>query len=121
MKPLVIIHGWSDEAESFTAYADALEKRTDHSVEQIWLGDYVSLDDDVRMKDLKKVHPCKDNPAYRSFLIDCTALYNIINERGEFLRLSLSAMPDLNNEKTWWATAPLKTTTSAAWKLAPEN
>ena len=52
MKPLVIIHGWSDHAESFIPLADAIEKKTNRPVEQIWLGNYISLDDDVQMKDL---------------------------------------------------------------------
>lgn len=52
MKPLVIIHGWSDYAESFIPLADAIEKKTNRPVEQIWLGNYVSLDDGVEMEDL---------------------------------------------------------------------
>lgn len=52
MKPLIIIHGWSDSADSFIPLAEAIEKRTQRSVEQLWLGNYVSLDDDVQMKDL---------------------------------------------------------------------
>ncbi|MEZ5489659.1 MAG: alpha/beta hydrolase [Gammaproteobacteria bacterium] len=52
MKPLVIIHGWSDEAESFRPLADAIEQSTDRSVENLYLGNYVSLDDDVQMADL---------------------------------------------------------------------
>lgn len=52
MKPLVIIHGWSDFAESFVPLADAIEKKANRPVEQIWLGNYISLDDDVQMKDL---------------------------------------------------------------------
>jgi pimeloyl-ACP methyl ester carboxylesterase len=54
MKPLVIIHGWSDYAESFVALADALEEKTNRTVENIWLGNYISLDDDVQMSDLVK-------------------------------------------------------------------
>lgn len=52
MRPLVIIHGWSDGAESFIPLAEAIEKKTGREVERIWLGNYVSLDDDVRMQDL---------------------------------------------------------------------
>ena len=52
MKPLLIIHGWSDEADSFIPLAEALESKTGRTVEQVWLGNYISLDDDVRMKDL---------------------------------------------------------------------
>ena len=52
MKPLLIIHGWSDEADSFVALATALEMASERSVLSVYLGNYVSLDDDVRMKDL---------------------------------------------------------------------
>lgn len=52
MKPLLIIHGWSDGSDSFIPLAEALEKKTGRTVEQVWLGNYVSLDDDVQMKDL---------------------------------------------------------------------
>lgn len=52
MKPLVIIHGWSDSEDSFIPLAEALERETGRPVEQLWLGSYVSLDDDVRMQDL---------------------------------------------------------------------
>lgn len=52
MKPLVIIHGWSDEDESFIPLAEELQQKTGRQVEQLWLGNYVSLDDDVRMSDL---------------------------------------------------------------------
>lgn len=52
MKPLVIIHGWSDHAESFIPLAEAIKKKTHRPIEQIWLGNYISLDDDVQMKDL---------------------------------------------------------------------
>jgi len=48
MKPLVIIHGWSDEADSFLPLARAIEQRTGRPVESLWLGHYVSLDDDIR-------------------------------------------------------------------------
>ena len=52
MKPLVIIHGWNDEAKSFTALANALLQHTGRKVEHIWLGNYTSLDDDVHISDL---------------------------------------------------------------------
>ncbi|WP_052481307.1 esterase/lipase family protein [Gilvimarinus agarilyticus] len=52
MKPLVIIHGWNDEAKSFTALADALRQHTGRKVKHIWLGNYTSLDDDVHISDL---------------------------------------------------------------------
>lgn len=46
-----------------------------------------------------KVHSYNDNSAYRSFMINCTELYRIIDQPDEYLRLSLSAMPDINDEK----------------------
>ena len=52
MKPLIIIHGWSDNASSFLPLADAIKSKSDRTVERIWLGDYVSLDDDVEMSDI---------------------------------------------------------------------
>lgn len=52
MRPLIIIHGWSDEAASFTKLAELLEAKTERQVEHLWLGDYVSLDDDIRIGDL---------------------------------------------------------------------
>ncbi len=51
-KPLVILHGWSDSDDSFLPLAESIENETQRSVEHIWLGNYVSLDDDVRMRDL---------------------------------------------------------------------
>ncbi|MEX1198893.1 MAG: alpha/beta hydrolase [Pseudohongiellaceae bacterium] len=52
MCPLIIIHGWSDEDQSFLPLARALEQRTGRPVESLWLGNYVSLDDDILMSDL---------------------------------------------------------------------
>ncbi len=52
MKPLVIIHGWSDDCTSFLPLANALEAAANRPAEQLFLGNYVSLDDDVQMKDL---------------------------------------------------------------------
>ncbi len=46
-----------------------------------------------------KVHAHKDNSCYRSFMIDCTALYRIIEAQDEVLNISISAMPDLNDER----------------------
>lgn len=51
MKPLLIIHGWSDDCHSFLPLADAIAA-AGRDVDSLYLGDYVSLDDDVRMKDL---------------------------------------------------------------------
>ncbi len=51
-KPIVIVHGWSDSSESFASLARYLARETGRPTEQLWLGDYISLDDDVRMSDL---------------------------------------------------------------------
>ncbi len=52
MIPIVIIHGWSDHSSSFEKLARRLKKDTSRMVEELWLADYVSLDDDVTMKDI---------------------------------------------------------------------
>src|SRR3989344_1494069 len=51
-KPLVIIHGWSDDARSFRKLAHALEKELNRTAQQINLADYVSMDDEVTYDDL---------------------------------------------------------------------
>ncbi len=52
MTPIVIIHGWSDNSSSFERLSKRLKKETGRTVEDLWLADYVSLDDDVTMKDI---------------------------------------------------------------------
>ncbi len=52
MKPLVIIHGWSDDSSSFVNLAQKISDKTDRDIESIFLGNYVSLDDDVQMSDI---------------------------------------------------------------------
>ncbi len=53
---LVIIHGWSDDAKSFNAIAKRLAevapKGIGKVVAEIYLGDYISLDDQVTFDDL---------------------------------------------------------------------
>jgi pimeloyl-ACP methyl ester carboxylesterase len=51
MAQIVIIHGWSDDSDSFEPLADFLSKNG-HAPVPIWLGDYVSMDDDVRIPDV---------------------------------------------------------------------
>ena len=48
---VAIIHGWSDTSASFRSLRKFL---LDHGYQatQIWLGDYVSMDDDVRVEDV---------------------------------------------------------------------
>ncbi|MBI4184673.1 MAG: hypothetical protein HY521_11835 [Proteobacteria bacterium] len=50
---VVILHGWSDTSKSFQPLAGFLSARG-FAVHEIWLGDYVSLDDDVRIEDVAK-------------------------------------------------------------------
>lgn len=52
VKPIVILHGWSDSSASFERLARRLSRATGRPIEQLWLGDYVSLDDEVRMADV---------------------------------------------------------------------
>ncbi|MDD5364252.1 MAG: hypothetical protein PHR30_02835 [Gallionellaceae bacterium] len=50
---VLIIHGWSDTSKSFHALADFLGAH-DYTATELWLGDYVSMDDDVRVADVGK-------------------------------------------------------------------
>jgi len=50
--PIVFIHGWSDSSESFEPLAKRLARETAAPVHNLWLGDYVSLDDDVTLADI---------------------------------------------------------------------
>ena len=50
---VAIIHGWSDTSKSFHDLRDFLG-RNGYEVRQIWRGDYVSKDDDVRVPDVAK-------------------------------------------------------------------
>src|SRR6056297_4145695 len=50
---IVILHGWSDEAASFRRLAGHLaEVLVGMEVEEIVLGEYLSMDDTVRFSDL---------------------------------------------------------------------
>jgi len=53
MAQVIILHGWSDTSETFEPLADFLR---DQGVEPVpmYLGDYISLDDDVRVEDVAK-------------------------------------------------------------------
>ncbi len=53
MNPVVIIHGWSDDSDSFRDLGKFLTLHG-FSITHIWLGDYKSLDDDVRIPDVAK-------------------------------------------------------------------
>lgn len=51
-KPLVILHGWSDSAESFRPLARFFEREGGRDVALIRLGDWLSLNDEVTYLDL---------------------------------------------------------------------
>jgi len=50
---VAILHGWSDTSESFHPLRDFLIGHG-YQTAQIWLGDYISMDDDVRIEDVGK-------------------------------------------------------------------
>ena len=50
---VLIIHGWSDTSKSFHALADFLGAHN-YQATELWLSDYVSMDDDVRVADVGK-------------------------------------------------------------------
>ncbi|MFZ6673817.1 esterase/lipase family protein [Undibacterium sp. Xuan67W] len=52
-RQVLIIHGWSDTSKSFHTLAEFLEKNN-YQAKQLWLGDYISMDDDVRVADVGK-------------------------------------------------------------------
>ncbi len=52
-RQVLIIHGWSDTSKSFHALADFLSTHG-FQVTELWLGDYISMDDDVRVADVGK-------------------------------------------------------------------
>ena len=66
MKPIVIIHGWSDNSDSFQNLAKRLKRETSRPVEEVWLSDYVSMDNDVKLADIaiamQRAWEAKDMP-----------------------------------------------------------
>lgn len=52
-RQVLIIHGWSDTSKSFHALADFLA-RHNYRATELWLGDYISMEDDVRVADVGK-------------------------------------------------------------------
>lgn len=53
-RPLVILHGWSDDGHSFDALARHLTPRlTGFDIELVSIADYLSMHDDVRFDDLQ--------------------------------------------------------------------
>lgn len=52
-RDVLIVHGWSDTSKSFSPLVDFL-KKADFNAVGLWLGDYISLDDDVKIEDVAK-------------------------------------------------------------------
>ncbi|MBK9953663.1 MAG: hypothetical protein IPP18_00440 [Rhodocyclaceae bacterium] len=52
-RQVLIVHGWSDTSKSFRALARFL---ADHgyNARLLWLGDYISRDDDLRVEDVAR-------------------------------------------------------------------
>ncbi len=53
MRQVVVLHGWSDDSESFEPLIGFL-KRNGYDVTPLFLGDYISLQDDVRIEDVAR-------------------------------------------------------------------
>jgi pimeloyl-ACP methyl ester carboxylesterase len=53
MRQVLILHGWSDSSKSFRALAQVLRQHGYQAV-PLWLGDYISKDDDVSIPDVAK-------------------------------------------------------------------
>lgn len=52
-RQVVILHGWSDNSKSFLPLTEFLDENG-FKPYPLWLGDYISLDDDVRVEDVAK-------------------------------------------------------------------
>ena len=50
---VAILHGWSDTSASFRPLAEFLEA-SGYKAVPLWLGDYISMDDDVKIEDVAK-------------------------------------------------------------------
>jgi len=51
MPQVLIVHGWSDTSESFLPLAKFLAANN-YQAQTLWLGDYISMEDDVRVQDV---------------------------------------------------------------------
>ena len=51
MSQVLIVHGWSDTSNSFHPLAKFLTANG-YQTKTIWLGDYISMEDDVRVQDV---------------------------------------------------------------------
>lgn len=52
-RQVLIIHGWSDNAKSFRVLGQFLTQHG-YTVSNLWLADYISLDDDIRVADVAR-------------------------------------------------------------------
>ena len=52
-RDVLIVHGWSDSSKSFSPLVDFLKSEGFNAI-GLWLGDYISLDDDVKIEDVVK-------------------------------------------------------------------
>ncbi|MFM5841474.1 esterase/lipase family protein [Aeromonas sanarellii] len=52
-RDVLIVHGWSDTSKSFSPLVVFLKSAGFNAV-SLWLGDYISLDDDVKIEDVAK-------------------------------------------------------------------
>lgn len=52
--PIVILHGWSDQAKSFDRLGRLMREQLHRQVEEIFLVDWLSLDDEVTYADLSE-------------------------------------------------------------------
>ena len=113
-------HAWRDQlAESNKALLPKAATRSDekhgfqntvvHVEDQygVGVGDYLlefyekddvkgRIAEFVHASAIRKVHVYSDDPSYRSIYVDCTRLGKTINEVGEFLSVSLTASPELD-------------------------
>jgi pimeloyl-ACP methyl ester carboxylesterase len=53
MRQIAILHGWSDDSDSFVPLAQFLRDQGLAPI-PVWLGDYISIDDDVGIEDVAK-------------------------------------------------------------------
>ena len=52
MLPTIILHGWSDKSASFHELADWLKEEHGVTAVNVFLGDYLSMNDEVTLFDL---------------------------------------------------------------------
>jgi len=50
-RDVLIVHGWSDTSKSFSPWVDFLGN-SGFKAASLWLGDTISLDDDVNIEDV---------------------------------------------------------------------